>query len=474
MRQLSLFLLLITTLTARAGWVSRDSVIAAGLPVVWIETEGGVMPTATTIYWSHNPTVPATVVANNKVPCRITVTLAHDTLFTSYPDSAAPRDYTHATIKVTGNSSAFFYNKPYKIKLAAKADMLCRGDSLYDDRDWKLLKDVLNLNQYLGTWICRRLQLPYTPAFQPCNVYINGAYHGAYAISETISRNKKSRINVDKHEGYIMERDPYWFKDSLYVRTNHCLRNQFLAYTYKYPKEDEVTPQQQHFIADRLQQMEDSIFADRYSAVIDVRSWAAFLLGHDILGTSDSYGSNHYLALHDELPATTFFVPTMWDFGTSLWLPYDSFTLQHNSLDYGYYPALLASADPSFRHTYKTLWQQQRATLIDDLTQWLDSLCASPQAAALDRSRHWHYQLWRVPSLTVREDADSLLRYLHRRVAWLDSAIALLPDGTAALPAIPYKPSATPSAKRLYTLGGRPATPSTKGLVITRGRKHAR
>ena len=55
------------------------------------------------------------------------------------------------TIKIRGNSTPYFDKKPYKIKLQKKGDMLCRGDSKFNDKNWLLIKDGdESINAFIG------------------------------------------------------------------------------------------------------------------------------------------------------------------------------------------------------------------------------------------------------------------------------------------------------------------------------------
>ena len=86
-----------------------------------------------------------------------------------------------------------------------------------------------------------------------CYLIINDDYKGVYILSETIKQSK-GRINVNKETGYIIERDTYWWNESIYFET---WGGQF---TFKYPESDEVTEAQVDYIKNVILSAEDSMW----------------------------------------------------------------------------------------------------------------------------------------------------------------------------------------------------------------------
>lgn len=118
--------------------VSIGDLYDSDIPVVVINTVNNEIPTFDEIAcpsgcWGVG------ITNVTKVPGRMTIILRNDTIYDSgdYKDNESGM-----TIKVRGNTSAFKdeIRKPYKIKLQKKADLLCRGDNKYKDKNWALLK----------------------------------------------------------------------------------------------------------------------------------------------------------------------------------------------------------------------------------------------------------------------------------------------------------------------------------------------
>ena len=84
-------------------------------------------------------------------------------------------------IKIRGNSTgAAAGQKPYKIKLSKKFDLLCRGDKAYKEKDWNLLKistwntglqnEESNLLTALGFILSRTVGMEWVPEYTFVNL----------------------------------------------------------------------------------------------------------------------------------------------------------------------------------------------------------------------------------------------------------------------------------------------------------------
>jgi hypothetical protein len=248
---LATLLLCLYSIALQAAWINPNLIHAIDLPIVWIETVDRQEPVATSVN-APEGCIGIGITNVNKLGCRVVITQLRDTLYDSGPYL---KDSTGATVKVTGNSSAIFYNKPYKLKLQKKADLLFRGDKRYKDKDWRLSKGAIDLNTILGLWVNQRVGMPWTPAYRPCNVFVNDDYKGCYLLMESVDRNSDCRIDVDKHQGYIVERDAYWWNDQPYFETPFFADTLLYRWTWKHPDKDKYTKEQQHYIQGQLTQV---------------------------------------------------------------------------------------------------------------------------------------------------------------------------------------------------------------------------
>ena len=117
------------------------------------------------------------------------------------------------TIKHRGNTSAYHYaNKPFKVKLEKKADLITSPEDDGKDRrskHWVLLNCSFSIRSYFIEQLGRMIGMEYVPRVEYVNVIVNDDYRGIYILSENITRDKDCRIDVDKDEGYIIEQNAF-------------------------------------------------------------------------------------------------------------------------------------------------------------------------------------------------------------------------------------------------------------------------
>ena len=243
------------------------SPLSAGLPVVSIETEGGVGVNSKTEY----------------VGCQITV---------NDVDGGEHILEEIAKIRGRGNSTWNLTNKPYKIKFEKGQDLFGKGKA----KEWVLLAnygDISLVRNYIAYQTARNLsELSASPDSQLVEVYLNGAYQGVYLLCEQVEVND-NRVEVDEDvskvdTGYLIEMDE-WIgkqKDGPYVVVNDKLVPTSLddgsrEYAIKFPDDDEITDAHLAFIKDYLERAIAAAEGDDYSLVtelIDVKSFAQMYL----------------------------------------------------------------------------------------------------------------------------------------------------------------------------------------------------
>lgn len=459
-----LFCLAHNTIAQRV--VSADEVRQAGLRVVEITTVDGEEPRGETVSHPDDPTN-QNVVAANKPACRIVITLAGDTLYDSLPYQ---RDSTGATIRIAGNTSAYFsnpQNMPYKLKLERKADLLCRGEA-YRDRHWRLMKDTKTLRTILALKLSEILGLEWTPAYRPCNVVINGDYRGCYLLMESVRRNPRCRIRCDKATGYIVERDPYWWKEDSCFSSDWYDGSSRFRWTWKYPEEQEVTIGRRDSIQRHICAAEQSIADGNYDHYFDLTSLAKWLILHDLLATRDADGTNFYLKKTDDSDTTLLQMPCVWDFDSSFELPEGSFSTLH-TIDNTYFSAMLASGNQAFARTYATVWHACKDTLLNQLTAFLTDYPSTAEAQVLNRSRKLNDQRWGWYHPTVAQDAQKLLKRMRSHIALLDDQIPFPDDAVTTVRSATERPA---PPQQLFTIAGTAVCreQARKGLYILQGR----
>ncbi|GAB6982173.1 CotH kinase family protein [Prevotella dentasini] len=464
-----LFGLLLSVFTVPAmgqnASIGTDSVLSLGLPVVLVTTVDAEEPSCE--YVSHPEGCIGDGTKNaTKVPGRVVVRQGNDVLFDS-------GDYlkkeSGMTIKIRGNSSAYQDKKSFKIKLEKKGDMLSRGDDkTYKDKNWVLLKnDVLCLNTLIGMKTQELLHRGWTPAVRCVNVVINGDYRGVYMLGEAVERNEKCRIDVDKNNGYVIEEDPYWWNEDVSFAGGY-LSDWYLdyfKYTFKYPDADELTPEQLSYIKTAVYNLEKSIEDGTYPDYMDVRSFASWLLAHDLLGDNDSAGSNMFLTKYDDTAESKFRMGPLWDFDAIMRMP-DIWARIHDEY---YFGRLFGSSNRTFAETYEALWNEITPTFFDEMTAFLQAYPQTEEGKAAERSRQADWDRWADSNFnpkggTLAEDVVAAVNWFTARKAFLSSQIATLGVSTVSAD----KPL---RSGEYYNLQGQRVSPTTKGLLIHNGRK---
>ena len=462
--RISFFLFYITaffSLKAQTNF-SFEEICSIGLPVVSISTVNGEEPTCDFI--SHPEGSMGESITNaTKVPCRITITDKNKTVI--YDSGEYEKNVSGAIIKINGNTSAYRDNKPYKLKLEVKDDLLNRGDGKYKDKEWRLLKDARTLNTMIGLKMNELIGLPWTPAYMPCNVMINDDYRGCYLLIESVKRNSDCRLDVDKETGFIIERDPYWWNETTFFPTDYFSTSNAYRWTWKYPDQDKLTEEQTLSVQTFMNQVEKSIKDGDYDQYIDVNTFAAWLLAHDILGTWDSGGSNLFVMRHDDHALLQ--MANMWDFDTSFTMDANSFSRYHTGTSDFYFPLLLSNSNPAFLHAYKSKWEDIKDLIPQQIIDFVKSFGESEEGKALQISREYYDKRWRQRLPTIEENINSLIEWFTNHIPYLDATIQNIPEETNYISQI-YNP--TPAV--IYDLQGRPVlAPKKNRIYIIDGKK---
>lgn len=427
-----------------------------GLPMLCIESENGQMPTCD--YVSHPEGCDGYSIANaTKVPGRLVIILQNDTL---YDSGSYVSELSGMTFRIRGNTSAYGRLKPYKIKLQKKADLLLRSDKRFKDKNWVLLPKA-DVDLLVGYRVSQLVGMPWTPSFRYVNLIVNGEYQGLYQLCESVGRNEDCRIALDKEDGFLVEHDAYWWNESFYLTSGISKYH----YSLKYPEPEEVSEEKALRIQYRLQQMESSFQDGSYARYIDVENFAAWMLAHDILGTSDAGGSNMYYSCYDDAGQTLIQMPVLWDFDTSLRTTNRWASAHTDAVTF--FPLLFASPDRTFVAVYYQLWQSLKNGLAAEICGYLRDYAKSKEGRAVAASfsydaKHGGYEN------DFNQCLESAVVWLEERFDWLEGAMR---DKIEPLvTGIPHLVQRNTNDQTFNLLGQRVGA-GYKGVVVRGGRK---
>ena len=390
-----------------------DELLKVGLPIIRIETVNGVVPS----YELADPPEGCwggSIKNATKVPGRLVKYVGKKVVYNS---GEYFEKQEGITIKVRGNWSARRPQKPYKIKLQSKADLLNRRDKRFEDKDW-LLMPFFNLNSFIGFKVNEFMDLQWTPQLEFVNLVINGEYQGLYMLTESVERNSDCRLDVDKKTGYIVELDAYWWNEDKYVNASF---DEPLNYTFKYPDDDDLTQDKLDYIQNVVSEAEQSTRDGSYENRIDVESFARWMLAHDILGNSDGAGSNMFFTKYDDSEMSLLKMGCLWDFDVIM--ESEGWDEIH---DRYFFKGLFASTNRSFANRYVGLWTEKKDFIFSRLEQSFDGYLSSDLCRFVDASiemnnRRWRAEFGDVPSSATLIDKARV--YFNKRKEWLNDNI---------------------------------------------------
>lgn len=398
--------------------MTLSAIIEQGLPVIYVETVDEEEPTCD--YVSAPPGCMGYSIANaTKVPGRLIVySRIGDMDSVLYDSGDYEKDMSGMTIKLRGNATAYDVKKPYKIKLEKKKDLLFRGnESMYKDKEWLLLRDDY-MTTATGLKVSELVGMPWTPQYHYVNVIMNGRYRGAYLLCESVKRNPDCRLNVDKDWGFIFELDPYWWNEDLYVNSS---KSPSYNYTFKYPDSDDILSEQLEYMQGLVTAFETSLSQQNYPDLIDVRSFAAWCLVHDIEGTKDGGGCNLYYMKYDTTAQSKIVMPLTWDFDMS------ERTISEWSRSHTEHMKVLFNntSNRAFVGEFAALWREIRGTLVNDMKEYMLAFRKSDEGAALSKSFALDKMVYNR-YLSVLSNTISRYTWIQERIPWLDNAITAL------------------------------------------------
>ena len=399
-----------------------EDIISKGLPVLYIQTVDSEEPTCD--YVSAPPGCMGKTIANaTKVPGRMIIYQWIDEMDSVLYDSGDyVEDVSGMTIKIRGNTSAYYAKKPYKIKLQKKKDLLFRGDeATYKDKEWLLLKyDYLLV--MAGFKVNEMLGLPWTPQLHFVSVVLNDRYRGLYMLCESVKRNPDCRINVDKNSGYIFECDPYWWNEDVYVNS---ITSPSYNFTFKYPDSDEILPEQLEYIQTVVTDYEHSLTASNYPDKIDVTTFAAWCLGHDIEGTNDAGGANRYYSKYDSTDTSKIRMVLLWDFDMAERMS-SAWSMSHTK----HFSGLFNNVNRTFVDEYVGLWRKNSRTFFSRISQYIRSFSSSDEGKALNASLVLEGLAGGYTPTSVSDHADDRIIWYNSRYRWLNRQVdAMNPIG---------------------------------------------
>lgn len=404
-------MMLAAGVVAAAGQTSYklNDLLSLGLRVMVVNTVDGEEPTFDKVS-APNGCMGQGITNATKVPGRVMIYNPDGTV--SYDSEEYVAGESGMTIKVRGNTSAYESRTSFKIKLQKKGDLFCRGDKKYNDKNWALLVDN-TMKHRNGMWMNELMGMDWTPAFEYINVLFNDVFRGTYLLVESVERNSDCRIDVSK-TGFIVELDPYWWNENgQYVPSSFSPN---FNYTFKYPDYEDMDESGLAYAAASMANLEKSLKDGSCEQFVDTESLACWILGHDILGTLDSGGSNMFFSKYDNTDESVIRCPMMWDFDTC---ERTDSTWSRTHTDMVYKIMFDPSVNRSFIEKYLDIWDHKGKYLCEEMLVRINDYQGSLESIAFDAS---------IAKFNPRlpfsiECSERSIEWYSKRQQWLEEAM---------------------------------------------------
>ena len=438
-----------------------------GLPLICITTANGEEPTSSVIY---GPTQGVTITDIVPKEGRMQI-FRSDTLW--YDSGEYQEDVSGMSIKHRGNTSAVHYrNKPFKLTLEKKADLIITPEDDGTDKrskHWVLLNCSFSIRTAFVSLLEKLIGMEYPTRVEYVNVIINNDYRGIYILSENVRR-EECRVDVDREDGYIIELNPYYWNEPFSIPTKFT---GFLQWTLKYPDPEDLTEEQEANIRSDIERFEQAVTSHNYSEVIDVPSIARWILLHDICGTYDPSGSNIFVARKDREPSSLMRMPVAWDMDSSMAKDINNWSRTHTEIGIFLSHLFANQYCPDFSIAYINDWRRVlEAGVMEQMAQASLDFPTTPQGLGLIRSYPLHAERWRFdPSIfDVEAASQAIAEWFTVRKQTLNTLVMGLEDTVTAIEN-PASTEETGNPVRKRLLGGRIIITTNTGDYTPTGQK---
>ncbi|MCF0176356.1 MAG: CotH kinase family protein [Bacteroidales bacterium] len=337
-------------------------------------------------------------------------------------------------IKGRGQSTWGMEKKPYKLKLYEKSKVL----GMRSNKDWVLLanySDKSLLRNATAMVISRMLEMPWTPAHRPVEVYINNEYQGLYDLFEEREVAKK-KVEIDLAAGE-------WYIE---VESSECQWSTAICGVPLKVREPETySDQQLNSLKEFFNNFEKALYSTSfenpntgYARFIDINSFIDNYILEELAKDIDgNVRKSNFLTIENDTGKLRFY--HCWDFDISFgncnYFPsavgndysgwyikdYNSASVKGN----GWYPRLFS--DPAFVAKVKARWNEVYP-LLKVVPGYIDCYYQENREAADRNFQKWTilgYAVWpnvAIPG-TYKGEVDYLKNFYNNRLEWLNRNI---------------------------------------------------
>ena len=238
-----------------------------GLPVVYVDTEGGKAITSKTEY---------------------VTALMHIDGTAEYKGL----DEVACSIRGRGNTTWTWPKKPYLIKLDSKASIF----GLPKHKRWVLLANFMDrtlMRNLVSMHVAQLTSLAWTPHCVPVELVLNGKHQGSYLLIEQV-RVDNDRVNITEMStkdneglavtgGYLLELDFHYDNEFQWKERN-------IPFAVKNPDPEDITSYQKTYIKNYVKEVSDVIYGsgfkdpeNGYAKYLDVDSFIDYWIVYEVM-----------------------------------------------------------------------------------------------------------------------------------------------------------------------------------------------
>lgn len=260
--------------------------VNTGLPVVYVNTQGGVGVYSKTEY------VPATMKIKGV-------------------GNIPGLEEVACNIRGRGNTTWTWPKKPYLIKMEKRTSVL----GFPKHKRWVLLANFMDrtmMRNLVSMKVSSMMtNLAWTPRCRPVELVLNGKHVGNYLLIEQV-RVDENRVNISETDGYLFELDFHYDNPIQWKDHN-------IPFAIKNPDEDVITQEQINYAKNYIAEVANAIYGanftdpeNGYAKYLDVDSYIDYWLVYEVM-TNHELGNPGSVLFHKDVNGKLTAGPC-WDF----------------------------------------------------------------------------------------------------------------------------------------------------------------
>jgi hypothetical protein len=379
-----------------------------GLPVVYINTEGGKAITSKETYVSSVVKIVDPGDSANNLD---------------------PGGEINAGVRGRGNTTWGYPKKPYRIKFDSKQKLF----GLTKAKSWVLLANWLDPTLIMNTvtfYFGRACNFPFANHGIHVDLVLNGVYQGNYLLTEQVQVGE-GRVDIDETTGFLAEMDWYYDEEPKFETDNYKM-----PVMIKSP-EDLDDPAGYDFVKAAINALDAKMSAgdfpnNNYGSLINMDNLAVFMILNELVGNDEQkHPKSTYIYRHDPARDSRIHFGPLWDFDWAFGYKESGHVYFQNPQKRIFEPKYSGSEkgrkffrrfmdDLQFLARYKACWQENYGKII---TVW-DFI--DETAAALEKSQQLNFKRWESEynyAVNYRQEIEKMKNYLDLRMTYLNTEI---------------------------------------------------